>query len=107
MLSRAQENEMKIYWKKLIWNYTIRYWRNLIYFRKSAFWKSRNHCDKQIWNSTQWAACEKAMASLLPKLDDVIRRITAKDNAITTVASISVDQKMYKGGKVIAIKKTT
>ncbi len=98
---------MKIYWKKLIWVYVFRHLRRLIHYRKSAYWKANHGCDDWIWNSKQEAKCMEAWASLLPKLDDVIRRVTAKDNAITTVVSTSVDQKMYKGGKVIAIKKTT
>lgn len=97
---------MKIYWKKLIWLYTIRYWRRLIHFRKSAFEKDRLGCYDWIWNSKQEAECMKAIASLLPKLDDVIRRVTAKDDAITTIVSTQADQKIYKSGKVIVIRKS-
>lgn len=99
---------MKIYWKIIIWNFTILPWLKLIHCRKSAYWRETNGIYwNWIWNSKQEAKCMEAWASLLPKLDDVIRRVTAKDDAITTVVSTQADQKMYKSGKVIAIKKTT
>ena len=75
-------------------------------YRKNAFWKDLHYCyHPRLWTWEQIAECRKAMASFLPKLDDVIRRVTAKDDAITTVVSTNTDQKMYKGGKVVAIKK--
>lgn len=98
---------MKIYWKRLIWVYVFRHLWRLIYYRKSAYWKVNHGCYDWIWNSDQEAKCMEALASLLPKLDDVIRRVTTEDDAITTVVSTQADQKMYKGGKVIAMKKVT
>lgn len=99
---------MKIYWKILIWNFTVLPWLKLIHYRKSDYWKV-NHSIywNWMWTPKRKADCAKAMASLLPKLDDVIRRVTAKDNAITTIVSTSIDQKVYKSGKVIAVKKIT
>lgn len=121
---------MKIYWKKLIWNYTIRYWWKLIHLtycvscknsyikklvnvkdakhkRDIFFWDNyHSKRDKKIWNSKQEAKCLEAWASFLPKLDDLIRKTTARDNAITTVISTQANQKMYKGGKVIAMRKS-
>lgn len=100
---------MKIYWKIVIWNFTIRYWNMLIAFlyQKDAIWQDLHYCyNRRMWNSKQWADCEKAFASLLPKLDDIIRRVTAKDDTITTIVSTGADQKMYKSGKVIAMRKS-
>ena len=117
---------MKIYWKKLIWNYTARYWWKLTHLishlvgikddkhkrlspmERVLFWDNYwSRMDKKMWNSKQMDKAAEAWASFLPKLDNVIRRVTAKDNAITTVVSSQADQKMYKGGKVIAIRKST
>lgn len=97
---------MKIYWKKLIWVYVFRHLYRLIYYRKSEYWKVNHGLRDWVWNSKQWTECEKAMASLLPRLDDVIRKVTAKDNAITTVVSTNIDHKAYKSGKVILMKKS-
>ena len=122
---------MKIYWRKLIWNYTIRYWWKLTHFiiyyasckssyikklidakddkhKGDVFFWDNYHCktDKKIWNSKQEAKCMEAWASFLPKLDDVLRRATARDSALTTTVVAQVDQKVYKGGKVVAMKKT-
>ncbi len=96
---------MKIYWKRLIWNCIILPWAKLIYCRKSAYWKELNGIYWRMWNSKQMNAAAKAWASFLPKLDDVIRKVTTKDNAITTTVSTTVDQKIYKGGKVVAIRR--
>ncbi len=98
---------MKIYWKKLIWVYVFRHLYRLIHYRKSEYWKVNHGCRDWIWNSKQWAECEKSMASFLPKLDDVIRKATAKDNHIITSISTATDQKIYYSGKVVAINKTT
>jgi len=121
---------MKIYWKNLIWNYTIRYWWNLTHLitmlcyeniqyakklidAKDAkhkgdmlFWD--NYWDrrfKKAWNSKQKAECEKAMASFLPKLDAMLRKVTA-NIAVTTLVSTKEDQKIYKDGKVVALRKS-
>lgn len=98
--------KMKIYWKKLIWLHTIKYWRRLIHFRKSAFEKDCLGCYDWVWNSKQETKCMESLTSFLPKLDDVIRKVTAKDNAITTIVSTQADRKMYKNGKVIAMRKS-
>ena len=98
---------MKIYWKKLIWVYVFRHLWRLIHYRKSAYWKVNHGCDDWIWNSKQEAKCMEAWASFLPKLDDVLRRATARDSALTTTVAAQMDQKVYRGGKVIAMKKTT
>lgn len=98
---------MKIYWKRLIWVYVFRHLYKLIHYRKSEYWKVNHGCRDWIWNSKQWAECEEAMASFLPKLDDVIRRVTAKDSHIITSVSTMADQKIYNSGKVVAMKKTT
>lgn len=122
---------MKIHWKNLIWNYTIRYWWKLThlmycvgcknsYIKKLVsakdnkykgnilFWDNyHSKRNKKMWNSKQMAECERAMASFLLKLDDLMRKITTGDNITTTVVSTDTDQKMYKGGKVIAIRKIT
>ena len=129
-LSQAQESEMKIYWKKLIWSYTIRYWWILIHFMccisckndyikklfdvkdgkhkgDTLFWSNyHSRRDKKIWNSKQMAECQKTMAEFLLRLDDVIRRATERDSHLTTVVSTTADQKIYKGGKVVAMEKS-
>lgn len=91
----------RIYWKNLIYNYTIRYWYKFIYCKPG--WK-HYYCDKRIWDLKKLV---EIWASFLPELDDVMRKVTTKDSAITTIVSTHTDQKMYKGGKVIAMKKTT
>lgn len=98
---------MKIYWKRLIWVYVFKHLWRLINYHKSCYWKTTHGCYDWIWNSKQWADCEREMASLLPKLDDVMRRATVKDNALTVAVMTQADKKIYKNGKVIVIKKST
>lgn len=98
---------MKIYWRRLIWVYIIRHLYKLIYHHKSEHWKVNHGLRDWIWNSKQWVECEEAMASFLPKLDDVLRKATTRDNALTTAVTTMADQKVYKDGKVIAIKSLT
>ena len=98
---------MKIYWKNLIWNCVVLPYLKLIHHYKSAWWKETNGIYWHMWNSKQMDAAAKAWASFLPKLDDLLRKHTAKDIAITTVTSTKTEQRVYKGGKVVAIKKAT
>ena len=59
-----------------------------------------------MWNFKQIAECKKAMASFLSELDDIIRKITAKDRVIVTTVLTEKEQKAYNSGKVIAIKRS-
>ena len=98
---------MRIYWKILVWNCVVLPWSKLIYYRKSAIWKELNGIYWRMWNQKQMDGAAKAWASLLPDLDDMIRRVTAEDNHIITSVSTTTDQKIYNSGKVVAMKKTT
>ncbi len=96
---------MKIYYKILMWNCIVLPWLKLIHRHKSAHWKELNGIYWRMWNSKQMAEGARAMAEFVKELDDVIRRVTTKDDAITTIVSTSIEQKTYKGGKAIAVKK--
>jgi hypothetical protein len=61
---------MKIYWKNLIWNYTVRYWFKLKLRGKSKSWKNY-YCTKLVWNSKQKAELEKKIREELKKLGKI------------------------------------
>ncbi len=70
---------MRIYWKNLIWNYTIRYWWKLKFLFRSRPFKNF-YCSKLVWNSKQKARLEKAMTEFLSALDGAKKSLSQQSN---------------------------
>lgn len=62
---------MKIYWQKLLWNYTVRYWHLLKYYWYGHYlskWSAFYYPNKLLWNSKQKEQFNKLLQQKLKTL---------------------------------------
>ncbi len=71
IISQGEGGEMKLYWKHIWWNYTVRLW--YLWKYRNSKWKAI-HCMKLVQTSKEMDECcrriDEYVAEILNKLED-------------------------------------